>query len=122
VQIHTANEHTQKHNRFLLTGIKLSAISTDNNNNSPSIKNGGDPVPHFKPTKKPTSVSSEISPVSSSINGGSAPPISSGNYQQLSCGGSTSSISEYLIETLPGWHFEDFFLDSVCKVCFHTTS
>ncbi|KAJ8442593.1 hypothetical protein Cgig2_026535 [Carnegiea gigantea] len=115
VPLHTANEHTQKHNRFLLTGIKLSAISTDNGNNNPSIKNGGDPVPDFKPAKKPTSVSSEISHVSSNINGESTPAVSSGNSQQLGCGGSTSSISEYLIEMLPGWHFEDFFPDSVCK-------
>ncbi|XP_052488170.1 B-box zinc finger protein 21 isoform X2 [Gossypium raimondii] len=54
VPIHSANEHTQRHNRFLLTDFNPSSNEVD---------------------------------------------------------GSTSSISEYLIEMLPGWHVEDL-LDS----------
>ncbi|KAF8377884.1 hypothetical protein HHK36_031272 [Tetracentron sinense] len=77
--IHTANEHTQKHNRFLLTGVKLSASSSFYSSTTTDAK--------------PVSVSPEPSKVLNDEVG------------------STSSISEYLIEMLPGWHVQDF-LDS----------
>nr|AUS89386.1 salt tolerance protein [Sesuvium portulacastrum] len=115
--LHTANEHTQKHNRFLLTGIKLSEIyeAKISSNINDNINGGDTRVPDFKcaNNRKPTSVSS--SEISTSANGSghcNTEVISSVNNQLVS-GGSTSSISEYLIETLPGWHFEDFLLDSV---------
>ncbi|XP_042008528.1 B-box zinc finger protein 21-like isoform X2 [Salvia splendens] len=76
VPIHKANQHTQKHTRFLLTGVTLSA--------SPMPES---PPPQAKGTSTtPTPAAQE--------------PFST-----------TSSISEYLIETLPGWHVEDL-LDS----------
>ncbi|KAI4321624.1 hypothetical protein MLD38_034986 [Melastoma candidum] len=97
VPIHAANEHTQKHDRFLLTGVKLSATSalyvsdgtpasSSNGCGSSWIKN---PRALFRPRKL---------------------------LRVHWTNGSTSSISEYLIETLPGWHFEDF-LDS-CPASF----
>ncbi|KAK7409937.1 hypothetical protein VNO78_00352 [Psophocarpus tetragonolobus] len=69
--IHSANELTRKHNRFLLTGIKFSATAT----------------PYSSPP---------------------SPPVT--NIQQPTLTGG-SSISEYLINTIPGMKFEDF-LDS----------
>ncbi|KAF2310048.1 hypothetical protein GH714_006322 [Hevea brasiliensis] len=61
VPIHEANEHTQKHNRFLLTGVKLSATSAFYVPSS-SVTNGGDLVFDSKSqqqssTKKPVSFS-----------------------------------------------------------------
>lgn len=125
LSLHSANEYTQKHNRFLLTGIKLSAmVISDNNkkkNNDTSIiisnENGGDPVPDFKSIKKPTSDFSEKTPNSAASiftnnsSNNSSSTVSSTNNQMI-CGGSTSNISEYLIDMLPGWHFEDLLLDS----------
>ncbi|XWS25855.1 hypothetical protein CRYUN_Cryun27aG0102900 [Craigia yunnanensis] len=126
VSIHSANEHTQKHNRFLLTGIKLSATSALYSSSSSSIaslSNGGDSVPEFKSqplVKNPVSASpANFNPSSlaksSSISTTIAASVinkSSGDNLLASEGvGSTSSISEYLVEMLPGWHVEDF-LDS----------
>ncbi|XP_030527345.1 B-box zinc finger protein 20-like [Rhodamnia argentea] len=131
--IHTANEHTQKHNRFLLTGVKLSATSevytSAPSDASPS--NGCDLVPDFKSeasssVKKPVSASGAISgPRKAAPSAASAAVAASTAMvnntdginnsmlasQESGSNGSTSSISEYLIEMLPGWHFEDV-LDS----------
>uniref|UniRef100_A0A803MSL2 B box-type domain-containing protein n=1 Tax=Chenopodium quinoa TaxID=63459 RepID=A0A803MSL2_CHEQI len=125
--LHTANEHTQKHNRFLLTGIKLSAVISDKTKNTDTVivsnGNGGYIVPDFKSVKKPTSVPSEktLNSAASLVTYSNSSPVSSNN-NQLNCGGSTSNISEYLIDMLPGWHFEDLLVDSAApfgfsKVC-----
>ncbi|PQM38562.1 B-box zinc finger protein 20 [Prunus yedoensis var. nudiflora] len=54
--VHAANEHTQKHSRFLLTGVKLSATSALYTSSSPptattSLKSADatvtDPKPHL---------------------------------------------------------------------------
>ncbi|EOA35448.1 hypothetical protein CARUB_v10020651mg [Capsella rubella] len=105
--IHAANEHTKKHDRFLLTGVKLSATSSV-----------------YKPTSETSSSSSsqDCSVPGSSISNPPlkkplpAPPQSNNSKIQpgdatMNQWGSTSTISEYLIDTLPGWHVEDF-LDS----------
>lgn len=111
--IHAANEHTKKHDRFLLTGVKLSATSSvyKPTSESSSSSNQDLSVPGSSisnlPLKKPLSVppqsnnNSKIQPFSK---------ISSGDAA-VNQWGSTSTISEYLIDTLPGWHVEDF-LDS----------
>ncbi|XP_047336189.1 B-box zinc finger protein 21-like [Impatiens glandulifera] len=75
--IHKANEHTQNHNRFLLTGTKLSVDSN-------SV--------------------SQLTPPPAAV---AMPVVSPDN-------GTSSSISEYLIETLPGWRVDDF-LDSYAQ-------
>ncbi|KAF3446732.1 hypothetical protein FNV43_RR11912 [Rhamnella rubrinervis] len=116
VPIHTANEHTQKHNRFLLAGTKLSANSALYA--SSPLTSGSDsasvPVSKSEPSRNSVSVSPTISnPLSAQKN----QTLSSKTTTAITTtktseeGGSTSSISEYLIETLPGWHVEDF-LDS----------
>ncbi|XP_047152950.1 B-box zinc finger protein 20 isoform X2 [Vigna umbellata] len=74
--IHRANEHTQKHNRFLLTGVKLSATSLDYASSS---------------TNENLSSSCKVEDNVGSDTGSV----------------STSSISEYLIETIPGYCFEE---------------
>ncbi|KAK8642385.1 hypothetical protein V6N13_011729 [Hibiscus sabdariffa] len=128
VPIHAANEHTQKHNRFLLTGVKLSATSSlyipSLSSSIASLSNVGDSVPEFKSpplVKNPISASpADFIPPSlaksSSISATTAAAVTSNkstgdNLLATEDGGSTSSISEYLIEMLPGWHVEDF-LDS----------
>ncbi|XVE69794.1 hypothetical protein DITRI_Ditri10aG0019900 [Diplodiscus trichospermus] len=127
VPIHSANEHTQKHNRFLLTGVKLSATSalyTSSSSSIASLSNGGDSVPelksqplvknhvsaspaNFNPSSLAKSPSISTTTAASVINKSST----GDNLLASQGGGSTSSISEYLIEMLPGWHVEDL-LDS----------
>ncbi|XVE56118.1 hypothetical protein DITRI_Ditri03aG0211800 [Diplodiscus trichospermus] len=129
VPIHSANEHTQKHNRFLLTGVKLSATSalytSSSSSSIASLSNGSDSVLEFK--SQPLVIKNSVSASPSIFNPSSLVKSSSisttaaaaavinkssgDNLLASEGGGSTSSISEYLIEMLPGWHVEDF-LDS----------
>ncbi|KAJ6736337.1 B-BOX ZINC FINGER PROTEIN 19 [Salix viminalis] len=122
--IHTANEHTQKHNRFLLTGAKLSATSSVYMSSSSSVTSSGDLVPDSKSQKHPPqqSIKKPVSVAPVNSNPPTVPSTSSTNTVVNKGGdnlvtsegfGSTTSstISEYLMETLPGWHVEEF-LDS----------
>ncbi|KAF5739363.1 Salt tolerance 2 putative isoform 1 [Tripterygium wilfordii] len=112
--IHNANGHTQKHNRFLLSGIKFSATPAFFTSSTTSETNGCDYVPDPKsqrssvpnpPSRAKTSnsITSTTAATTTTKKGGDSLVVSENN-------GSTSSISEYL-EMLPGWHVEDF-LDS----------
>ncbi|XVE67032.1 hypothetical protein DITRI_Ditri08aG0127700 [Diplodiscus trichospermus] len=108
VPIHKANEHTQKHSRFLLTGVKFSSSSPT----SSSINGGyGSTVDsETKTTSGLRSVSNTEIFSSPSIE----KPLPSttyraeDNYTSDTASISTSSISEYLMETLPGWRVDDF--------------
>nr|GMC50340.1 B-box zinc finger protein 21-like [Ipomoea batatas] len=122
VPIHKANEHTQKHNRFLLT-VALSANSPSSlkSQNSriqpavipaPAVVSPAIHNPLYKPTNKPP-ISSTVQEVTAAIKG-------TGNGQLMNGGGNgstTSSILEYL-EMLPWYHVEEL-LDSshgLCKI------
>lgn len=76
VPVHSANDLTKNHNRFLLTGIKFSALDSPSTPPKPA---GGNSLTNQQP--------------------------------QQQTGFTGSSISEYLINTIPGMEFEDF-LDS----------
>ncbi|XP_052201586.1 B-box zinc finger protein 21 [Diospyros lotus] len=114
VPIHQANEHTQKHNRFLLTGVKLSATSDLYSPPSPAA-GVGNGVPNLDPqstttAKKSISVQPTI-PSPPAAAGAKASAASTAAAASLGDNQLTSSISEYLIEMLPGWRVEDI-LDS----------
>ncbi|KAL0384044.1 UNVERIFIED_CONTAM: B-box zinc finger protein 20 [Sesamum radiatum] len=106
IPIHRANEHTKKHNRFLLTGVKLSAAAS-------SYEAATSSSGSLSETEIKLSVTNEVncqpnstancaeSSSSTWRDNESSQPVS----QQAS--DSTSSIAEYLMETLPGWHVED---------------
>ncbi|CAN6279366.1 unnamed protein product [Urochloa humidicola] len=83
VSVHTASELTMRHTRFLLTGVRLSA------------------EPAASPAPAPPSEDENSS-------GGSFPSAAA---PATSHGSDSSSISEYLTKTLPGWHVEDFLVD-----------
>jgi hypothetical protein len=87
VPIHSVNEHTKKHNRFLLTGVKLSASACVYK--SPPPSNGCDLT---VPDPKPQSINTPDLLMDGIVTS------------------ETSSISEYL-QMLPGWQMEDL-LDS----------
>ncbi|CDP07444.1 unnamed protein product [Coffea canephora] len=115
IPIHKANEHTEKHNRFLLTGVKLSANSAlyapseaaAAISASTSLTNVSDAVPTFNPQStvinKPKGTTTTTT---TAMNGQTMNGLDTNNSSTP-----TSSIAEYLIEMLPGWHVEDF-LDS----------
>ncbi|XP_076914217.1 B-box zinc finger protein 21-like [Bidens hawaiensis] len=112
--IHRANEHTKNHTRFLLTGVKL----------SPTLSSYDD---SFHQT--PSSSNSNGSVESSKGFGGSIDQKTglTNNYYYSYCGvnqedGGSMGISEYLTETLPGWHVDEF-LDpygfGLCKAYYY---
>ncbi|KAL6207500.1 hypothetical protein ACLB2K_018458 [Fragaria x ananassa] len=117
VPIHSANEHTQKHNRFLFTGVKLSATSTVYTSTESAAVTDPKPQPLIN-KQQSVPVSSSISnpfsvpKISTTTTTTSVPKISTSTKSGASLipndgVGSMSSISEYLTETLPGWHVED---------------
>ncbi|XP_022144186.1 B-box zinc finger protein 21-like isoform X2 [Momordica charantia] len=125
--IHSANELTKKHDRFLLTGVKLSttaALYTPPPSGEKPIGSGGRGVSDPKSkrsVKNPPAVSPApiTCPPSVRVNAPqNIPPAAAvnkggGGLIPTGGGGLASSISEYLMETLPGWHFEDFLDSSV---------
>ncbi|XP_015570812.1 B-box zinc finger protein 20 isoform X2 [Ricinus communis] len=131
IPIHKANEHTKKHNRFLLTGIKLSNSSslypTSSSSNSScdskkittSNKKSLQQQPYVNNINTPSFSNEMLS--SSSVERASS-PSSTAAYNNFddNVSISTSSISEYL-EALPGWRVDDFLdpaiaTDGFCKV------
>ncbi|KAL8141210.1 hypothetical protein V2J09_007231 [Rumex salicifolius] len=109
ISIHTANELTSKHNRFLLTGAKLSSIKN-------KAKCDSEKTDHWSKsffTEGPFMSDSVHLFNSNPQQSDSVTITQSVNNQQTSEGdcGFTSSISEYLMEMLPGWQVEDL-LDS----------
>ncbi|XP_062222613.1 B-box zinc finger protein 20-like isoform X2 [Phragmites australis] len=87
VSVHTASELTMRHTRFLLTGVRLSA------------EPAACPAP---PSEDENSSSSSFCCTARDA----APPAPATSH-----GSDSSSISEYLTKTLPGWHVEDFLVD-----------
>lgn len=127
ISIHKANEKIQKHNRLILTGVKLSATSALYSSSDSTLTNVSETVPLIKGEKilkdkpvpvKPTSTITNTTwstsePVKAAIadrGGGSVQLMNGGGNNGSS---STSSISEYLMEILPGLPVDDF-LDSPC--------
>ncbi|XP_068313880.1 B-box zinc finger protein 21 [Pyrus communis] len=115
--IHNANEHTLKHNRFLLTGIKLSATSALYESPPPPTVATASSETAATDLKKHQPLTKEsVSTASPPISNPNPPPVAAKNSTSTAAVnkgggnlvGATSSISEYLIETLPGWHVEDF--------------
>ncbi|XP_008791645.1 B-box zinc finger protein 20-like [Phoenix dactylifera] len=110
VPIHTANDLTMNHTRFLLTGVRLSpaplpsapppeAELVDNKSNDKDVKieNCSN-----KSHDNLVVVAAEEEAACSSSTTTRAAAVDGSN---------SSSISEYLIKTLPGWHVEDFLTD-----------
>ncbi|KAG6598479.1 B-box zinc finger protein 21, partial [Cucurbita argyrosperma subsp. sororia] len=120
--IHSANELTMKHDRFLQIGIKLSATATlyePPPSGEKLIGSGGCVVSKSKlkgSVKKAAAVSSAPTVCTTSVcvnaptNLTPTTAVNEGGGGQIATegGGSASSISEYLMETLPGWPFEEF--------------
>ncbi|CAL5377112.1 unnamed protein product [Camellia sinensis] len=117
IPIHKANEHTQKHNRFLLTGVRISPppSSPYSCQASLSSKSSGDDIvandSEIKYSVSNKSFNTDNALPSTSIPSRVDEDRCMNSSQERSV--STSSISEYLMETLPGWRVDDF-LDPSC--------
>lgn len=112
--IHKANEHTQKHNRFLLSGVKLSPLepsfsyqpSTSSNGSGYNYINAG--------TSESGTEINMTSLHADQYQMAFESPCTTENYTNFQSQDygitsvSTSSISEFLMETLPGWHVDEF--------------
>ncbi|XP_010066200.2 B-box zinc finger protein 20 isoform X1 [Eucalyptus grandis] len=105
VPIHRSNEHTQKHNRFLLTGVKLSSSSPPNQASSSSSALSTDMKISRSSAKRQNCPPSSVSTAERSLPLGA---YQDENHTSDAGSISTSSISEYLMETLPGWHVDEF--------------
>ena len=109
ISIHRANERTQFHDRFLLTGVKLSdssscydkssdqALCSSNSNGSSEIDSG-----------KSSTVSEDHNTRSANNFFTSVNENSNDASNEEGASMAASSISQYLMETLPGWHVEEF--------------
>nr|XP_043614548.1 B-box zinc finger protein 20-like [Erigeron canadensis] len=113
VAIHKVNEHTMNHNRLLLTGVKLSPVAL-----LPTT--GNNVVPGRKPKSRDhesVSINKHVLACTPKLDEDDLKPqqtttLKDPKVKDLGHGyANSSSISEYLIEMLPGWHVEDF-LDS----------
>ncbi|CAA3017729.1 B-box zinc finger 20 [Olea europaea subsp. europaea] len=102
IPIHKANEYTKNHNRFLLTGIKLSAFAASYQaSTSFSITGSNNANKNFQTDSDVNTSESTSTTLRRVHNNGS----DRSGSQEGSV--SMSGISEYLIETLPGWHVEE---------------
>ncbi|XP_071689054.1 B-box zinc finger protein 20-like [Rutidosis leptorrhynchoides] len=113
ISIHVSNEHTKYHNRFLLAGVKLSASSSCYDSSSDqalcsSNSIGSSEAESIKSSFAPGKQKAKAPKHSSSVN----------NHcdqfnQQINVSMEPSSISDYLMETLPEWNVEELLDPSV---------
>jgi len=115
--IHAANQLTMKHKRFLLTGARL--CPTPLSSTSPplledaanQLESDSNSNKFYPSQESSVAIVEESSVISTPIT---APAASNG------ASGSSSSISEYLMNTIPGYCVEDLLVDDadgLHKVC-----
>ncbi|KAJ8511204.1 hypothetical protein OPV22_001638 [Ensete ventricosum] len=92
--IHSTSALTMKHSRFLLTGVRLSA--------APKLE-----------VEAVTSMHGQCNIKTDSND--------SGEGGSMVATTNSSSISEYLMNMLPGWHVDDFLMDDVTAQAFCKT-
>jgi hypothetical protein len=95
--VHSANELTAKHSRFLLVGAKLSAEPVDQEIPSPDASSDD----HDDSSASVTEVDNSAVLEANHGNGGG----------EVGAGHDSSSISDYLTNICPGWRVEDILLD-----------
>ncbi|XVF67786.1 hypothetical protein PTKIN_Ptkin10aG0149800 [Pterospermum kingtungense] len=105
--IHRANEHTQKHNRFLLTGVKLSSSSSFSSS-SPALNPTSSSSNGYGATIDSETTRSRFCSVPNPPVEKPSPNSTANGVEDNYTSDNASSISEYLMETLPGWNVDDF--------------
>ncbi|KAK4284775.1 hypothetical protein QN277_001558 [Acacia crassicarpa] len=129
LNIHIANEHTQKHDRFLLTGVKFSDSSSSPGDPSSSscnnaITTGHKRVDNNNNERREARRSSRNNDSNTmnrarwdNNNENFSSSVNSDTMVSDTEAVSASSFSEYLIETIPGFCFEDLIDDSFPPHC-----
>ncbi|XP_040376975.1 B-box zinc finger protein 20-like [Oryza brachyantha] len=97
--VHSTSELTMRHSRYLLTGVRLSS----------------EPAASPAPPSEEENSSSFCCSADDAVQA-PAPATSHGGSS------GSSSISEYLTKTLPGWHVEDFLVDDATAEAAAATS
>ncbi|CAN6206699.1 unnamed protein product [Urochloa humidicola] len=100
--IHSANDLTAKHSRFLLVGARLSAVELADHQEDDDCA-AGEPAAAAIPAQSSACTAKSSAPDCS--NGGG---ISSGS----------SSISDYLTNICPGWRVDDLLFDDAAAAAF----
>ncbi|KAJ6797265.1 salt tolerance-like protein [Iris pallida] len=103
--VHSANELTMKHSRFLLTGVRLSpapiAEAEEDLTSNGSTSTGGASRNETNREKPAAAAESETRTSAAAAAAAAAAAVSA----------DSSSISEYLIKMLPGYCVEDLLVD-----------
>ncbi|KAI3716199.1 hypothetical protein L6452_23368 [Arctium lappa] len=109
ISIHGANEHTQYHNRFLLAGVKLSESSScyDNSSDQALCSTNSNGSSEIDSGKSSTNVCEDRNNRTAN-NSASVNDHCNGASYGEGASMAASSIYQYLTETLPGWHVEEF--------------
>ncbi|XP_042409537.1 B-box zinc finger protein 20-like [Zingiber officinale] len=117
--IHSANHLTMKHNRFLLTGVRLSPAPISSSS-STEPESEATPAKDSAKTAVPVSDQNKIlmanssSPTTATTTSCSTTRSSAARPATASTtvsAATTSSISEYLTKMCPGWCVEDLLVD-----------
>ncbi|XP_045792109.1 B-box zinc finger protein 21-like [Trifolium pratense] len=106
--IHSVNELTEKHDRFLLTGVKLSTTNSSSSSSSTTTS-----------TKPSSAISISKSIVVPSSSSSLVDKSTTPSPKSVEDGSGGSTISQYLIETLPGWQVDDFLDSSSAPFAFY---
>ncbi|XP_047165801.1 B-box zinc finger protein 20-like [Vigna umbellata] len=119
VSIHDVNEHTKTHDRFLFTGITLEektrTTSTSSTSNPAQTSLSNENIDSFASSRTLNNSSSVLTGITleekttstSSTSNENIDPFGSSRTVYNSNSVSTSSLSEYLIQTIPGYCMED---------------
>ncbi|RWV95782.1 hypothetical protein GW17_00041560 [Ensete ventricosum] len=103
--VHSANHLTMKHNRFILTGVHLSAAPISSSPSPESVAEAKTSTKSAVPmsNQNKASVADGSTPIASTSTTTGSSATAAGTV--------TSSISEYLTKTCPGWRVEDLLVD-----------
>lgn len=115
IPIHKANEHTQSHSRFLLTGVKLSSSSSPYPHACPPMSTYSDPnsnrvIPVNVPSYDHDLFSQYSYTSNDDVTNSFTTTTTTTNCNQISEEGLISTshmLSEYLMKTVPEWRLED---------------
>ncbi|KAJ3680104.1 hypothetical protein LUZ60_016382 [Juncus effusus] len=110
IPIHTSSDLTMKHSRFLLTGLRLSSSPIPSSSN-------------LSETEEEEEEEEEVEKQSTQQCNSYHHNKAISQDEAASCASNNgSSISNYLINMLPGWHVEHLLNDDVASSAYATTA
>ncbi|RRT61058.1 hypothetical protein B296_00028720 [Ensete ventricosum] len=98
--VHSANHLTMKHNRFILTGVRLSAAP---------VSSFPSPVAEATAAEAATNTMMTMNNQNTALVADVSSPMTFTSSSSTTT--ATSNISEYLIKMCPGWRVDDLLVD-----------